>query len=158
MSQWSTYSLFFPVENAYRLLPLAHEFQIQEIVDQCESCIMSKDLTIPNVQLADDYGLAKLRSACIRHVGTYYPRLEIIGSEHYKRLSEKSRFDLLSMRIATLESKFNDGQKLQSAASNSSGCYRGYAHCSNCAGLDGSELPSKQCTKKELEFYKNLFG
>ena len=139
------------VENAYRQLHIAHEYQIQDVVDLCEEMIITDQPKISNIKLADEYGLQKLRDHCLKTTGTYFP-LADIKDEGFESLSDATKCDLLSMRIQTLERKLHNGNWLARAQPDDY-CS---THMTSCRTGDGDHS-CEVCTQVKRNFYAQLF-
>ena len=146
-------AVYVSVKNAYQLLPLAHEYQIQDIVRRCENYIITDKPKISNVKLADVYGLQRLRNHCMNKIGTYFPLADITGDDDYKTLCEASRFELLCKRISTMEARIPGCDGSFSDASND--CRR--VHCDAHDHWSRVENCLACNILKKRAFYKSLF-
>ena len=140
------------VENAYRQLPIAHEYQIQDVVDLCEEKIIADQPKISNTKLADDLGLQKLRDHCLKTVGTYFPLADIKGDETFDSLSDETKCDILAMRVQTMETKIHNGSWLANAVP-SDYCSRHMTSNRRGDADDSCEV----CTQVKRNFYTRLF-
>ena len=139
------------VKNVYRLLPLAHEYQIQKILDRCEAKLMREDPSISLIGPADDYGLPKLRAHLINVVGRKFTLDEINDKENTAHLSDKSRSDLLTVKVETIEESLQIRWKLRAALKAYDDA--GHAKCrKHPGGCNGSEC-SGPLEKKKKAFY-----
>jgi hypothetical protein len=58
----------FADDNVELILPLAHEYQIEKVLDRCESILMSQASSVKNFNLAQKYNLRKLQDSNLSYI------------------------------------------------------------------------------------------
>ena len=91
----------FPEENAERLVPLAHEYQMKQLASLCEKFLLQEPPSLSQLVLADKYGLGKLRQVCIEHVKK--TNLDTLKKEMmYEQIDPVSKVEILEHHIVIL--------------------------------------------------------
>ena len=98
------------------MLPLVHEYQIQDLVDRCEEVTLTEEPSIKNLLLAETWGLGKLQQACLDGVGKLWTRKEILEDVDFSKLSSGLQFDVMSRKIELFEEQMVERDKMKAAA------------------------------------------
>ena len=88
------------------LLPLAHEYQIDELTKRCEQFLLSQDPSFRSLVLAYDFSLPTLKKKCL---DDYVSRLRLL-SAFSTGDSRKSRPKLLKNMAHFCENHRNHGK------------------------------------------------
>ena len=150
------------MENAYQLLPLVHEYQMQSLVDECEEAIMKDKTTLSNLKLAELLGLQQLRDHCLKEITTYFPLSDIQEDDIYKGLSVATQTEILCGKIIVMEEaiKKPSGRQQLSQALN-----QGYQTCpehvrktDQYGRISTNVTDCPKCEREILKsFYKTAF-
>ena len=90
----------------YEVLPLAVEYQIKDIIEQCES-YLEKNLSLKTLVIAEKYNLGQLKKSC--HEMVKGKTLRALQAEpEYKLLSKENLEKMLMAKFNEMEEKAND--------------------------------------------------
>ena len=106
-------SLFFPDENAERLVPLAHEYQMTQLMSLCEKFLLQDPPSLSRLVLADKYGLNKLSKVCMEFAKKT-PVTTLQKEEMYNQVDPASKVEILEQHIKELvckEKQLSEGLK-----------------------------------------------
>ena len=99
---------FFPEENAERLVPLAHEYQMTHLMSLCEKFLLHDPevASLSWLVLADKYGLNKLRAVCMEYAKQQ--DLDTLRAEEtYEQIDPISKVEILEHYIDCLNQRVN---------------------------------------------------
>ena len=103
-------------ENCYFLVKLAHEYQMDAIVQKCEDWLVEKLKTKPKdgalaeLIFAQTYELEKLRQASVEHA--HYLKLEELKSnEMYDQIQPENLREIVEGIIIRLQTEFENSQR-----------------------------------------------
>ena len=90
------------------MIPLAHEYQMMEMLLRCESAIMTetsapKETNIANFHLATRYNLTNLREHSTAVVVRLLSCDSILQDKHFLLLHETTRMDLITKKLHYVE-------------------------------------------------------
>ena len=86
--------IFLENTNITSLLDLSREYKMQMIKDRCEMFLLSKEPTVSNLVIAQDYGLPKLLEKCI----SYFSEKALIKIEedtNFEKVSETNQIRII---------------------------------------------------------------
>ena len=90
----------FLVEMTDRILPLADEFLMWGIKNQCERALLSAGkFTFKSVAMADRYKLRHLREYAVNFITVRYPFRTLLNSDAFTLLDDSTRLKILEGRI-----------------------------------------------------------
>ena len=98
----------FPEENAERLVPLAHEYQMTHLMSLCEKFLLHDPEvgSLSRQVLADRYGLNKLRAVCMEYAKEQDLNT-LKGDETYDQIDPISKVEILEHYIDRLNQRVN---------------------------------------------------
>ena len=86
--------VFLESTNITSLLDLSREYKIQTIKDRCEIFLLSKEPTVSNLVIAQNYGLPKLLEKCI----SYFSEKALIKIEEdidFEKVNESNQIRII---------------------------------------------------------------
>ena len=91
--------LFITVKNVMQILPLAHEYQMDAIVDVCENLLIQiagarQRGSLELLVIAEKYGLKNLRQRCINRAKEQ-KLSDLEKNVRYKQVSADSKVEIL---------------------------------------------------------------
>ena len=94
--------MFLERTNITGLLDLSREYDIQTIKDRCEIFLLTKEPSVKNLVIAQDYELPELLRKCISHFSTK-PLIKIEYDRNFKEVSEANQIRIMKNQRNTLE-------------------------------------------------------
>ena len=86
--------IFLENTDITSLLDLSREYKIQTIKDRCEVFLLSKEPTVRNLVIAQDYGLPNLLEKCISYFSEK-ALLKIEEDTNFKKVSEANQIRIM---------------------------------------------------------------
>ena len=88
--------------NIASLLDLSREYDIQTINDRCELFLLSKEPSVSNLVIAQDYGLRELLKKCISHFSEK-ALIKIEEDKDFNKVSEANQIRIMKKQRKILQ-------------------------------------------------------
>ena len=93
-------------KNVYEILPIAHEYDCNNLVKRCEEVLLSGPVSLKNYHVADTYGLEELYRKTLNDLkGQNYFKVKSASQEVYQDLEKQAKIDYLEAILESLKPK-----------------------------------------------------
>ncbi|XP_074640751.1 BTB and MATH domain-containing protein 36-like [Tubulanus polymorphus] len=90
--------------SVYKLLPLAREYQMFVLTENCEEYLLTLPPSMEHLIIAEEYNLPKLLDKCISFASNV-KLCDLESRTEFKQLEQTTMIELLRRKIQTLETK-----------------------------------------------------
>lgn len=151
----------FADDNVELILPLAHEYQIEKVLDRCESILMSQASSVKNFNLAQKYNLRKLQDSNLSYIKRT-PVAKLKAAPDFDCLDRELVLSILMEKCEKLESNLEGLREVRMVLERKKPTMFPGMHllCEECTNAREQQVDCmgcmKSCCKKITDIIRNM--